>query len=650
MAVSYPGVYVEEIPGGARPIETAGTSTAAFVGVTERGPDSGVQRVSSWDEFQKVYGSFIPGSYLPEGVFSFFNNGGGQCYIARITPADAVPADITLNNRATPPVAAAVKFTARSRGDWGNFLVLGIENAPADPGNGFRLIIRRQATRDQALDNVADLPVLEVHENLSVNPNAPNFAPKVLARDSTLIDAQVLAANNSLQRGLHRSSDISAASLPLGTANKFLINLDDDGFQEVTLTATTSTVLADIAADIQAKVRALVKRKASTPADAFGQFECTLEGTTRLLMRSGTNNATAAANPGSAVRVQSAATGNATVKLKLGEANGGVSEDGVAARRPANVSGVQLGDNAKTAPVFDVVPGSDGTASLLNETAYAAAFNRLDTLSDCSLLAVPGVGTPAMLDLGMAYCANRSLQDMFYIGEVSMADDTAAEAESFRRALTKANSYGALYFPWVRALDPSGRTPGGVLLPPSGFIAGLYARIDASRGVWKAPAGTEASLNGVVGLATNLTDVQQGNLNPISVNVLRRFDLAGVVSWGARTVSSDPEWKYVPVRRTAIMIRRSIYDGIQFAVFEPNDQRLWSTLRANIGAFMNNLFRAGAFQGEKASDAYFVRCGLGDTMVQDDIDRGQVVVMVGFAALKPAEFVIVRIQQKAGQQ
>jgi phage tail sheath protein FI len=168
--------------------------------------------------------------------------------------------------------------------------------------------------------------------------------------------------------------------------------------------------------------------------------------------------------------------------------------------------------------------------------------------------------------------------------------------------------------------------------------------------VWKAPAGTEASLNGVVGLATELTDVQQGNLNPISVNCLRRFDLAGVIAWGARTVTSDPEYKYVPVRRTAIMIRKSIYDGIQWAVFEPNDHRLWSALRTNVGAFMNSLFRAGAFQGEKANDAYFVRCGLGDTMVQDDIDRGQVIVLVGFAPLKPAEFVIVRIQQKAGQQ
>jgi phage tail sheath protein FI len=126
----------------------------------------------------------------------------------------------------------------------------------------------------------------------------------------------------------------------------------------------------------------------------------------------------------------------------------------------------------------------------------------------------------------------------------------------------------------------------------------------------------------------------------------------GRVIWGARTLATkaDPEWRYVPVRRTAIMIEQSIYNGIQWAVFEPNDHRLWSALRGNIGGFMNSLFRVGAFQGEKASDAYFVRCGLGDTMTQTDIDAGQVIVIVGFAPLKPAEFVIVRIQQKVNQQ
>jgi hypothetical protein len=646
-AVSYPGVYVEEIPGGARPIEAAGTSTAAFVGVTEKGPNDAVLRVTSWEEFQKNYGSFVPESYMAEAVYSFFNNGGRQCYIARVTPSDAAKASITLRNRAGTPVDAAVRFTAKNPGAWGNYLLLTIENATADPGNGFKLTLRRQAEREVLPANVQDLPALEVHDNLVMDPDSPSYGVKILARDSMLLDMESLAGNTSLQRGFHRGGDTNPGAAPpppfsLAAVNKFLINLDDDGYQEVTLDAA-STTLALIATDLQAKVRALTKKKSSTPLGTFSAFDCVVDGR-RLLLTSGTTGAD------SSVRIQNAPANNAAGLLKLGDGNGGVSEDGMAVRRPASIGVAQIGDNAVTGVVTAVVLGADGTLSNVTETSCSNAFSRLDDRTDFSLLAVPGIGTPQMMDLGVAYCANRQLQDVFYVGEVGRYDDTVAEAEAFRKTLTKANSYGALYFPWVRALDPSGRTPGTIGLPPSGYMAGLYARIDGARGVWKAPAGTEASLNGVTGLATELTDTQQGNLNPISVNCLRRFDLAGVISWGARTVSSDPEWKYVPVRRTAIMLRRSIYDGIQWAVFEPNDHRLWSALRTNIGAFMNSLFRAGAFQGEKANDAYFVRCGLGDTMVQDDIDRGQVIVLVGFAPLKPAEFVIVRIQQKAGQQ
>ncbi|MEK6210283.1 MAG: phage tail sheath C-terminal domain-containing protein [Pseudomonadota bacterium] len=649
--VSYPGVYVEEIPGGARPIEAAGTSTAVFVGLAEKGADDAAVRVSSWEEFQKAYGGFISASYLAEGVFSFFNNGGRQCYIARVTPSDAVRADVTVQNRANPAVAG-IKFLARNKGAWANYLVLTTENATADPGNGFKLIIRRQAEREVVPTNVADLPTLETHDNLVMDPDSPSYAVKVLKRDASLVEMESLPANTSLQRGFHRSGALTAA-LPLSAAtSKFMINVDDDGYQEVTLDGAALAAgapLADVATNIESKVQVLAKKKGSTPPDAFTAFNCAVEGTS-LVLRSGTNKTGSAENLKSSVRIQNAPTNNAAVKLKLGEGNGGLSEDALAVRRPANAAAVQLGDNA--APLGAVTAatlGVDGVAPL-NEQNYANAFTRLNDKNDFSLLAVPGIGTTQMMDLGVAYCANRPLQDVFYVGETGKFDDTVAEAEAFRKSLTKANSYGAVYFPWIRALDPSGRTPGAVPLPPSGYVAGLYSRIDGARGVWKAPAGTEASLNGVVGLTTELTDVQQGNLNPISVNCLRRFDLAGVIAWGARTVSSDPEYKYVPVRRTAIMLRKSIYDGIQWAVFEPNDHRLWSALRTNIGAFMNSLFRAGAFQGEKANDAYFVRCGLGDTMVQDDIDRGQVIVLVGFAPLKPAEFVIVRIQQKAGQQ
>jgi hypothetical protein len=227
-------------------------------------------------------------------------------------------------------------------------------------------------------------------------------------------------------------------------------------------------------------------------------------------------------------------------------------------------------------------------------------------------------------------------------------DDLASEAEAFRNALTTPNSYGAVYFPWIRALDPTGASAEPVLLPPSGYIAGLFARIDSRRGVWKAPAGTEATINGAVGLGINLTDTEQGNLNRIHVNCLRRFSTAGIVSWGARTISSDAEYKYVPVRRMAIMLRVSIYNGIQWAVFEPNDEDLWAALRLNIGSFMTTLFRQGAFQGSTPSKAFFVKCDA-ETTTQADIDLGIVNVLVGFAPLKPAEFVVVRISQRAGE-
>jgi uncharacterized protein len=190
-----------------------------------------------------------------------------------------------------------------------------------------------------------------------------------------------------------------------------------------------------------------------------------------------------------------------------------------------------------------------------------------------------------------------------------------------------------------------------VLVAPSAYAAGLWARTDGRRGVWKAPAGLQASLLGIARTATQIGDDEQDQLNPVGVNCLRRI-ISDTVIWGTRTLATkaDPEWRYIPVRRTAMMIEESIYQGIQWAVFEPNDHRLWGSLRLNIETFMTGLYRAGAFQGEKASDAFFVRCGLNDTMTQGDIDAGQVIVLVGFAPVKPAEFVIVRLQQIVGRQ
>src|SRR5947207_1786477 len=211
--------------------------------------------------------------------------------------------------------------------------------------------------------------------------------------------------------------------------------------------------------------------------------------------------------------------------------------------------------------------------------------------------------------------------------------------------------HAALYYPNVKFADP---LKGGKLgtFVPCGTMAGVYARTDSSRGVWKAPAGTEASLAGVQGLDQQLNDNDNGVLNPHGVNCLRIFPVFGAVSWGARTVSGDDqigsEYKYIPVRRTALYIEESLYRGLKWAVFEPNDEPLWAQIRLNVGAFMQNLFRLGAFQGQSPRDAYFVKCDK-ETTTQNDINLGIVNVLVGFAPLKPAEFVIIKLQQLSGK-
>jgi phage tail sheath protein FI len=186
---------------------------------------------------------------------------------------------------------------------------------------------------------------------------------------------------------------------------------------------------------------------------------------------------------------------------------------------------------------------------------------------------------------------------------------------------------------------------------PCGVMAGIFARTDSQRGVWKAPAGLDASLAGVRELAYKMTDGENGTLNPIGVNCLRAFPVIGNVAWGARTLKGADvfasEWKYVPIRRLALFIEETLYRGTQWVVFEPNDAPLWAQIRLNLGAFMQNLFRQGAFQGSSPREAYFVKCD-SETTTQNDIDLGIVNIVVGFAPLKPAEFVVIKIQQIAG--
>jgi phage tail sheath protein FI len=211
-------------------------------------------------------------------------------------------------------------------------------------------------------------------------------------------------------------------------------------------------------------------------------------------------------------------------------------------------------------------------------------------------------------------------------------------------------NHAAAYYPRLSMPDPlNGHRAKEI--GPSGTLAGIYARTDAQRGVWKAPAGTDAGLRGV-SLAAKLTDLENGALNPLGANVLRSFPIYRNVCWGARTLQGSDqqasEWKYVPVRRTALYIEESLYQGLKWVVFEPNDEPLWADIRLNVGSFMHGLFRRGAFQGQIPREAYFVKCDR-ETTTQDDINLGIVNIEVGFAPLKPAEFVIIKLQQMTGQ-
>ncbi|MBF2065975.1 MAG: phage tail sheath family protein [Calothrix sp. C42_A2020_038] len=228
---------------------------------------------------------------------------------------------------------------------------------------------------------------------------------------------------------------------------------------------------------------------------------------------------------------------------------------------------------------------------------------------------------------------------------------TKDNAKSGIANIGASSNYAAVFFPRIMQPNPL-RNNQMEEFVPCGAIAGIFSRTDAQRGVWKAPAGLDATLVGVPKLSISLNDAENGELNPLGINCLRTFPAAGRVVWGSRTLQGNDrlasEWKYIPIRRLALYIEESLYRGTQWVVFEPNDEPLWAQIRLNIGAFMQNLFRQGAFQGKTPQEAYFVKCDK-ETTTQNDINLGIVNIVVGFAPLKPAEFVIIKLQQMAGQ-
>jgi phage tail sheath protein FI len=532
MELLHPGVYVQEVPSAVRPIEGISTSTAAFIGVADKGPVPGTVlpngrmaqpvMVTSVTEYARQFGGFRRDSFLTYAVRAFFENGGQRLYIVRVVgrgpTSPPSPASRAVG------VGAGLAISAINEGVWGNRISVRIVASSDGDTTNFKLLVLYDGDPVESFDNLT-------------HSGSPNTAP-----------------------GATRPAEYG----------RTVIN-------------SRSEYIA-ITADFTA--------------------------------------------------------------------------------RPPNTTAIQLagGSDGPLAQPADFIG-----AAAPDNTVTGTGLRALDKITDVNLIAIPGQGDPATVNSGMAYCQTRPLQDCFFIGDmgtVSSVDAARVEgaAPGVRRIsdarafattgfsgtpLDKASGdYGAIYFPWVLAPDPIGvgRNP-KILLPPSGFLSGLYARIDNSRGVFKAPAGTEAGVSGALGPAVDVSDTEQDQLNPISVNVIRVVPGSGLVVWGARTIGSDTSWRYISVRRMAIFLRVSIYYGIQWAVFEPNDEPLWASLRLNIRSFMLTQFRAGAFQGAKPDDAFFVKCD-SSTTTQQDIDNGVVNILVGFAPLKPAEFVVLKLSQK----
>ncbi|HJN17909.1 MAG TPA: phage tail sheath subtilisin-like domain-containing protein [Armatimonadota bacterium] len=317
-------------------------------------------------------------------------------------------------------------------------------------------------------------------------------------------------------------------------------------------------------------------------------------------------------------------------------------------RRPGRP--VQVGNWAEFAEKFALAPDESQLAQavalyfenggtdpwIVLASGPARVADALSRLGQCNIVCLPGIDDEDALTAAVEFCGDR--------GAMLLVDppadcDTAAEAGAW---LT---NHSDLISPNVAAYVPWVDVAGVGAVPPSGAVAGIFARTDVSRGVWKAPAGVEAGVRGATGPVTSPNDAECQGLNGLNVNALRTMPGRGLVVWGARTLSSNSEWRYVPVRRLGLFLEESISEGTHWVVFEPNDEPLWAKIRTSVGNFMMDLWRQGALQGAKPEEAFFVKCDR-ETTTAADIDDGVCNVLIGFAPLKPAEFTIIRVQKR----
>lgn len=527
-----PGVYVEEVSTGPKPIEGVSTSVAGFVGPTERGPEE-IRYVTSWLEYTRWYGGHlgVETSFMSYAIQGFFDNGGKRCFVGRVVDSVAPPAP-SLFRAGTDDTT----IYSYGRGVFGNNIFVRVV-AASKARNGAGTTTGNNQAKDwvrvQVLYFSGDAPTV----NSFIDP----FSPPDPVRDKGKRKPDVVEDFDDLSLDPKSSNSV----LTIVNMGSRLIRVTSDALAGTPLKMSISATFNQLAGGVGGN--------APLPADYVGDTE----------------------------------------------------------------------------PILSLSKDKD----LLGRGRGIEAMNTIDGVS--LLMAPDHVKDDNITQLVISSCEN--LKDRFAILSTPLVFDPAKPKLKFD------TTYGALYHPWIWVYDPVTRDD--QLIPPTGHMAGIIARTDIEQGVFKAPAN--ATVVGAKDLAAPLPKGVQDLLNPIGVNCIRDFrsDGRGIRLWGARTMSSDPEWKYVNVRRLFLYIEESIDEGTQWVVFEPNNEVTWGRVVRSISGFLRTIWRAGGLFGSKPEEAFFVRCDR-TTMDEDDIQNGRLVCQIGICPVRPAEFVIFRIGQK----
>jgi phage tail sheath protein FI len=700
-----PAVYIEEKSSGIKPIEGVGTSTAAFVGHAEKGPIGEAVPINNFSEFQKTFGGYID-EFLAFAVKGFFDEGGTTCYVVRTCHYVAnEPTAVASFNRISGirnGLSTGSKLTGTS--GFAEFLF----DSPR--GNAIYLVSYNSGTRELTLTNgegttdtaPALLPgaipagdtetavfstfgaTIVLDENFSKDPpDDIAIAPDTVSitDGSAVIDATSIKITDS-------SGDITgitSTTLTFGNLNDTAtlgeISITVDGFSSTFDGSTVgdkTVVLGDAngnTLEIEFHLDSVFDGDETAASIVLHELENLVVAWAPLRIEAkspgtwGDDIAVAITHNGDLFNLAVSFKGDNVesfndltmdksqldyVETRIhGISNYITVTDQVpidssldpAHRRPAEA----------TTPV-NLVGGNNGLSGLIStdytgDQSLGSGFYAFDKIDGISILAVPDAVDRDVHIGGMTYCENR--KDCFYIADSQESIDTADNVLNYKLSQgdysggNAINSkYGALYTPWISVFDP--RNGGRIEIPPSGAVAGIYARTDGTRGVHKVAAGiTDGKLRTALDVVKDFTDADQAKLNPKGINVIRKKKGIGNVAWGARTVSSDPEWRYLNVRRLFIFLEKSIENATKWVVFEPNDKALWKSITRNITAFLRIQWRAGALVGSTEEEAFYVKCDE-ETNPPESIDLGRVITEIGVAPSKPAEFVIFRIAQWQG--